>query len=65
MLLGDAKFIEESRIWQRRMGGTVFNYLPLVASAQYALKNHLDTFPARFEKLKYENKLKNLTKAEK
>lgn len=41
LLLGDAKFIVEARVWLRRYGGNVYTLLPYAVSAYSAFRNYL------------------------
>ena len=45
MLLGPRSFIDESALWQQRMGGTIYSVLPYVASAAMRLSERLPRFP--------------------
>ncbi|MFT4649644.1 MAG: threonine aldolase [Planctomycetota bacterium] len=44
MLMGSEAFIDQSRTWQRRMGGNLFSLLPNVASAASRLDEKLGRF---------------------
>jgi threonine aldolase len=48
-LAGDADFIEEARVWQRRHGGSLVTLHPYVVSAELALDRQLDRIPAFVE----------------
>ncbi|HEX9390579.1 MAG TPA: beta-eliminating lyase-related protein [Usitatibacteraceae bacterium] len=48
ILLGDAGFIAEARIWQRRHGGNLVQMLPFVASAAMRFDERLARMPAYF-----------------
>jgi threonine aldolase len=52
MLLGEERFIDQARIWLRRMGGNVCTTLPYVVSCQHAFRTHLPTFINSIEKIK-------------
>jgi len=45
-LLGDAGFVAEARLWQRRHGGNLFTQAPFVASARLQLDRVLPELPA-------------------
>lgn len=45
MLLGDEAFIEESALWQRRAGATLYTLVPNVASAAMLLEDRLARMP--------------------
>jgi threonine aldolase len=44
-LLGDAGFIREARIWQRRHGGNLVSLYPFALSARECLRERLDKVP--------------------
>lgn len=46
MLLGDADFIAEARVWLTRHGGTIFQQYPVVASAARRFDERLARMPA-------------------
>jgi threonine aldolase len=48
-LAGDADFIAEARIWQRRQGGNLVTMHPFVVSAETALDENLERAPAYLE----------------
>ncbi|MCB9676441.1 MAG: threonine aldolase [Alphaproteobacteria bacterium] len=48
MLLGDADFVAEAAIWQRRLGGTLWSQIPSVATASLYLDDALASMPAIF-----------------
>jgi len=50
MLLGPRDFVDEARVWQRRMGGNLYTLLPNVASAASRLDAQLSRFPAYLER---------------
>ncbi len=50
LLLGPRDFIDEARLWQRRMGGNLYTLLPNVASAASRLDAQLERFPAYLER---------------
>ncbi len=52
MLLGEAKFIAESRVWLRRFGGNLFQLHPFVASAAMRFDEALEQMPKYFERTK-------------
>lgn len=45
MLLGPRPFIDEAKLWQKRMGGTIYSVLPYVASAAMRLPERLPRIP--------------------
>ena len=50
MLLGDADFIAQARLWRRRLGGTQFHLSPLVASAAMPFDERLALQPALLQR---------------
>ncbi len=48
MLLGDAPFIKEARVWLTRHGGTIHQQYPTVASAAMRFDQRLERMPAYF-----------------
>ena len=48
-LAGEAGFVEEARVWQRRHGGNLVTLHPYVVSAELALDRRLDRIPAFVE----------------
>ena len=46
MLLGDADFLAEAAVWQRRAGGTLWSQVPMVASAAARFDQALERMPA-------------------
>ena len=50
MLLGDADFIAEAKIWQRRQGGNLVQLHPYVASAAMKFDERIARMPAYFER---------------
>jgi threonine aldolase len=50
MLLGEAEFIKESRVWLRRFGGNLFQMHPFVASAAMRFENALAQMPKYLER---------------
>jgi threonine aldolase len=48
-LAGDAAFVAEARVWQRRHGGSVVTLHPFVVSAELGLDERLVRIPAYFE----------------
>lgn len=52
MLLGNADFIAESRIWLRRFGGNLFQLHPYVASAARRFDYAIKQMPKYFERTK-------------
>ncbi|ALS98320.1 threonine aldolase family protein [Lacimicrobium alkaliphilum] len=53
MLLGDATFIDQARIWQRRAGANLHTLAPYVISARAGLEKHLPQMPQRHEQAKW------------
>jgi threonine aldolase len=53
MLLGDADFIDQARIWQRRAGGNLHTLAPYVLSARAGLDQHLPQMPQRHQQAKW------------
>ena len=45
MLLGDAEFVEQARVWLRRFGGNLFQLHPYVASAAMRFDDALSQMP--------------------
>jgi threonine aldolase len=52
MLIGPKKFIEASKIWQRRHGGNLRTQFPYVISAKMAIEKNLPRIPLYVEKAK-------------
>ncbi len=52
MLLGDAAFIGEARVWQRRHGGNLFQQQAYVAGAAMKFDQRIARMPAFFERAK-------------
>jgi threonine aldolase len=50
VLAGDAAFIDEARLWQRRLGGNLVNQTALVASAAMRLEARLASLPACYQR---------------
>ncbi len=46
MLLGDADFIAQAAVWQRRQGGTLWSQIPSVATAAMLLDDGIARMPA-------------------
>ncbi|MCB9913946.1 MAG: threonine aldolase [Planctomycetes bacterium] len=46
MLLGSRAFVDEAKLWQKRLGATLYTLLPSVASAAMHLDERLPRFPA-------------------
>ena len=51
MLLGDAAFITEARVWLSRYGGTLHQQYPTVASAAMRFDTRLARMPAYFQRV--------------
>jgi len=49
ILAGDAEFVAEARVWQRRHGGTLVTVAPYVIAAETALDERLERMPAYLE----------------
>ena len=49
ILAGDAEFVAEARVWQRRHGGTLVTVAPYVIAAETALEERLERMPAYLE----------------
>lgn len=50
MLLGDADFIAQARLWRRRMGGAQYHLSPLVASAAMQFDQRFALMPALLQR---------------
>lgn len=50
MLLGDAAFIAEARVWQQRHGGGLYSMLPMVASAAMQFDRRIAAMPKLFQR---------------
>ena len=50
MLVGPKSFIEEARVWLRRMGGNLYQLHPYVVSAKYHLEKNRNIFADLHEK---------------
>ena len=50
MLLGDTGFIDQARLWRRRMGGTLYHLSPMVASAAMQFDARLALMPALLQR---------------
>lgn len=51
MLVGDSLFIQQARVWLRRMGGNLYTALPYAISCENAFRTNLPTFGTSLEKL--------------
>jgi threonine aldolase len=55
MLMGDAKFCQEARVWLRRLGGNLYTLMPYIISAHAGYHKHVIdpcmTFTEKKEKL--------------
>jgi threonine aldolase len=49
ILAGDAEFVAEARVWQRRHGGALVTVAPYVIAAETALDERLERMPAYLE----------------
>ena len=52
MLLGDASFIDNSRIWLRRFGGNLYSQMPYAVSCWAMFRENKDSFSDRTSKLR-------------
>jgi threonine aldolase len=52
MLLGDADFIAEARVWLRRFGGNLYSVLPYAVSAWAGYRENKSAFVARRDRLR-------------
>ena len=52
MLLGPAAFIDEAKVWQRRMGGNLVRMFPYVAAAKMGLQDNLPRMADYHERAK-------------
>ena len=50
MLAGDEAFIAEARLWRARMGGTLYQAYPMVASAAMRFDERIAAMPALYER---------------
>ncbi|MDQ2779806.1 MAG: beta-eliminating lyase-related protein [Pseudomonadota bacterium] len=50
VLAGDGAFIEQARLWRRRMGGTLYHQSPMVASAAMRFDERLALMPALYQR---------------
>ncbi|HEY4081036.1 MAG TPA: beta-eliminating lyase-related protein [Burkholderiaceae bacterium] len=50
MLVGNADFIANARLWQRRMGGNLYQQTPLVASAMMRFEHRLGLLDACYQR---------------
>jgi threonine aldolase len=50
MLIGNGGFIDEAKLWQRRMGGTLYTLLPNIASAASRFDDQIAKLPGYREK---------------
>ncbi|MEO8154466.1 MAG: beta-eliminating lyase-related protein [Rhizobacter sp.] len=50
VLAGDAAFVEQARLWRRRMGGTLYHLSPMVASAAMRFDERLAAMPALYQR---------------
>lgn len=53
MLVGDADFIARAKVWQRRVGGTLYALYPYVIAAREGLNRHLQTLPERRQQARW------------
>lgn len=52
MLLGKRTFVEQARIWQRRLGGNLYTVAPLEVSCKFQFRSLLPTFPSRVARMR-------------
>lgn len=50
VLLGDAAFVDQARLWRRRLGGTLYHLSPLVAAAAMRFDERLALMPALYQR---------------
>lgn len=50
LLAGDAGFVEQARLWRRRLGGTLIKQSPLVASAAMRFDQRLEVLDACYQR---------------
>jgi threonine aldolase len=50
MLLGDADFVAQARLWRHRMGGTLYHLSPMVASAAMQFDERLALMPVLLQR---------------
>lgn len=50
VLAGDAGFVDQARLWRRRLGGTLYHLSPLVASAAMRFDQRLALMPALYQR---------------
>lgn len=50
VLAGDAAFVDQARVWRRRLGGTLYHLSPLVASAALRFDERLALMPALYQR---------------
>lgn len=53
MLVGTADFIARAKVWQRRVGGTLYALYPYVIAAREGLARHLESLPKRREQARW------------
>lgn len=53
MLVGSADFIGRARVWQRRVGGTLYALYPYVIAAREGLAQHLEHLPERRQQARW------------
>lgn len=52
MLLGRASFVDQARVWRRRLGANPYTVFPYAISCRDVFRLHADTFEARWAKLR-------------
>ena len=57
MLLGDAAFCDQARVWLRRFGGNLYTLLPYAVSAWAGFRENKDAFAARRQRMQQVAKL--------
>jgi threonine aldolase len=50
VLAGDEAFVDEARLWRRRLGGTLFHMSPMVAAAAMRFDERLALMPALYQR---------------
>lgn len=53
MLLGSADFVARAKVWQRRVGGTLYALYPYVIAAREGLTKHLSALPERRQQARW------------
>ena len=50
MLAGDEAFVEQARLWRKRMGGTLYHMSPMVAAAAMRFDDRIALMPALYRR---------------